>query len=181
MLPKLEEIKVLRKNLNISQEELAVQCNLTQSTVSRIENGKEDPPYSKVKRIFNFLEGEKTRRRNITKTIKDIVTEEIISLSPKDSLKDAITLMSQYNISQLPVFEDSRNFGSITAKKAQKLIMENPDLVNVKIKEVKELPFPEVEENWNLRDVSDMLLKYPAVLVKKFDKYTGIITDADFL
>lgn len=181
MLPKLEELKELRKNLGISQKELANKCNLTQSTISRIENGKEDPPYSKVKLIYNFLEGEKARRRNISKTISDIVTEEIISLEPNDTLKDAIGLMSQFNISQLPIFEDSRNFGSITAKKAQKLIMDNPDLLNVPIRDLKELPFPEVEENWNLKDVSDMLLKYPAVLVKEFDTYKGIITDADFL
>ncbi len=181
MLPKLEEIKELRKNLNISQRDLANMCGLTQSTISRIENAKEDPPYSKVKQIFNYLESIKTSRKSIQKTIKDILTEEIISVSPENTLKDAISLMSAYNISQLPIFEDSRNFGCITAKKAQKLIMENPDLVNIRLKDVKELPFPEVEENWNLKDVSDMLLKYPAVLVKEFDKYTGIITDADFL
>lgn len=183
MLPELKEIKDLRKNLNISQEQLAKRCNLTQSTISRIENGKIDPPYSKIKRIVEFLKAEKSRRKkkSINKTIKDIATKKIISLTPDDTLKDANRLMSQYKISQLPIFENGHNVGSITAKKAQKLIMESSDLLNVPIKEVKELPFPEVKENWNLKDVSDMLLKYPAILVKKYDKYMGIITDADFL
>ena len=183
MLPELKEIKELRGNLSISQEELAEKCNLTQSTISRIENGKIDPPYSKIKRIIKFLEAESTRRRkkSINKTIKDIANKEIISLAPENTLKDANQLMSQFKISQLPIFENSHNIGSITAKKAQKLIMESSDLLNVPIEEVKELPFPEVRENWDLKDVSDLLLKYPAVLVKKYDDYTGIITDADFL
>jgi predicted transcriptional regulator len=181
MLPKVIEIKLLRKNLNLSQEDLAINCGLTQSTISRIESGKVDPPYSKVKKIFDFLEREKARMQSSTKKISEIMTKEIISITPNTTLKDAITLMSKYKISQLPILEDNRNIGSITANKAQKFIIDNPDLKNIDIIKIKELPFPEVDEKWNLRDVSDMLLKYPAILVKKFDNYVGIITDADCL
>ena len=44
-----------------------------------------------------------------------------------------------------------------------------------------ELPFPEVEKNWNAKDISNLLIKYSAVLVKENNKFIGIITDADFL
>ena len=181
MLPKVIEIRTFRKNLNLSQHDLAEKCGLTQSTISRIEAGKVDPPYSKVKSIFDFLEHEKARRKSSTKKITEIMSKDIISIAPKNTIKDAIVLMSKYNISQLPILEGNRNFGSISAKKAQQLIVENPTLKSVEIIEFKELPFPEVNEKWNLKDVSDMLSKYPAILVKKYDKYIGIITDADCL
>ncbi|TXT63769.1 MAG: putative transcriptional regulator with C-terminal CBS domain [Promethearchaeota archaeon] len=181
MLPKVIEIKDLRKNLNLSQQDLAEKCGLTQSTISRIESGKIDPPYSKIKLIFDFLQQETSRRKSSTKKITEIMSKKIINISPKDTLKDAITLMSKHNISQLPILENNRNFGSITAKKAQQLIVENPNLNNIDVMSIKELPFPEIDEKWNLRDVSDMLSKYPAILVKKYDSYVGIITDADCL
>ncbi len=183
MLPELDEIAQKRKNLNLSQEELARICNMTQSTISRIENGLIDPPYSKVKKVFEKLESEKKKKSSsiLNNKIEDIMTKEIISISPENKLKDAIALMSKYNISQLPIFDNNRNFGSITSKKAQKLIIGNPDLLNVKLADLKELSFPEIDRDWNLKHVSDLLTKYSAILVKEFDKYVGIITDADFL
>lgn len=54
-LPKTEIIKELRKQCQISQIELAENLNMKQSTISRIENGLMDPPYSKMRKIFNFF------------------------------------------------------------------------------------------------------------------------------
>jgi len=51
-LPELSEIRTLRKSLDISQKELGDKLLIPQSTVSRIENGTMDPPYSKVKKII---------------------------------------------------------------------------------------------------------------------------------
>ncbi|MFW9785739.1 MAG: helix-turn-helix domain-containing protein, partial [Candidatus Heimdallarchaeota archaeon] len=48
-LPPLNEIKRLRKKLNISQRELADELKLAQSTISRIESGTIDPPYTRFK------------------------------------------------------------------------------------------------------------------------------------
>jgi predicted transcriptional regulator len=183
MLPELYEIKRKRKNLNLSQAQLAKLCNMTQSTISRIENGNIDPPYSKVKIIFEKLNGEKRKKNTsiLKSKVVDIMTKDIISISPENKLKEAIVLMNKYNISQLPIFENNHNYGSITSKKAQKLIIENSDLINVKLADLKELSFPEIEKGWNLEHISDLLTKYPAILVKEYNKYIGIITDADFL
>ncbi|MFX1310579.1 MAG: CBS domain-containing protein [Promethearchaeota archaeon] len=46
---------------------------------------------------------------------------------------------------------------------------------------IKELPFPEIDKNWNVKDISDLLLQYPAVLVKESNCYVGIISDSDLL
>jgi len=181
MLPDLAEIKILRKKLNISQKELARICGLNQSTISRIENQQVDPPYSTFKTLYSCLKNEEKRKKESSEKIESVMTKNIISIEPRTKLKDAIKLMNKYNVSQLPILESNRNLGSITSRKAQKLMMENSDLLNIQISDVKELPFPEVNKNWNLKDVSDLLVKYHAVLVKEFERYIGIITDADFL
>ncbi|MHA2281023.1 MAG: CBS domain-containing protein [Promethearchaeota archaeon] len=180
--PSLSEIKPLRKKLDISQKDLADEMKLTQSTISRIESGTVDPPYSKVKNIFEYLESERIARKKSKKHAKDIMTHKIISIKPTSSVRDAVELMNEHGYSQLPLLDKNDNFGSITSKKIQKLITDNPKILGVEVSLIKELPFPEVDENWNVKDISDLLVKYSAVLVKdETHNIVGIITDADFL
>ena len=180
--PSLNEIKQLRKKLNISQKELGLICGIPQSTISRIESGTVDPPYSKVKNIFEYLESERIAREKSKKHAKDIMTHKIISIKPSSSIRDAVELMNEHGYSQLPLLEKNDNFGSITSKKIQKIITDNSNMLGAEISLIKELPFPEVGENWNVKDISDLLVKYSAVLVKdEKHNIVGIITDADFL
>ena len=179
IFPDLKEIKELRKKLNISQLELAKTLNISQSTISRIESETIDPPYSHVKKLFEFLKSKELEKHRSEKIAENIMTREIISVSPNTTIKDAINLMSEHNVSQIPVIDDKKNIGSLTAKKLQKHITDNQNLLKVKVDNLKELPFPEIEKNWSLKDISKLLTNYSAVLVKEYDKYIGIITDAD--
>jgi len=180
--PSLSEIKRKRKKLNISQKELGLLCGIPQSTISRIENDTIDPPYSKVKKIFTHLKKERIAQKKYKKHAKDIMTRRIISIKPGSSIRDAVELMNKHGYSQLPLLSNNDNFGSITSKKIQKYITDNPTMLGADVSLIKELPFPEVEENWNVKDISDLLVKYSAVLVKdEKHNIVGIITDADFL
>jgi len=181
-LPELNEIKSLRKSLNISQKELGKILKIPQSTVSRIENETMDPPYSKFKKIYEFLEKERRKREQTENIASDIMTKQIYSINSNSTMKDAMEIMNKYSISQIPIIgNNGQNLGSITSKKIQKLIIENPELININVMNFKELPFPEVEKTWSVKDISNLLVKYSAVLVKEFDEYLGIITDSNFL
>jgi predicted transcriptional regulator len=181
LLPDLKEIKELRKRLDISQEILGKIINANQSTISRIESGKADPSYSKVKKIFEFLEHERMIREKTKRKAVDIMSKNPITISPKSTIKKAVELMHKYNISQLPIIIDDRNLGSITSKKIQKVITDNYELINAEVDLIKELPFPEIEKDWDIKDISNLLSNYPAVLVKEHEQYIGIIADADLL
>lgn len=181
IFPDLKEIKVLRKRLDISQEELSKIINVKQSTISRMENEEIDPPYSKVKEVFEFLEHETMIRKKKEKKATDIMSNNPIFINSRSSVKEAVELMNKYNISQLPILDDNKNLGSITAKKIQKIIIDNHELINAEIDLIKQLPFPEVEKDWDIKDISNLLINYPAVLVKDHGTYIGIITDADLL
>ncbi|MHA2007115.1 MAG: CBS domain-containing protein [Promethearchaeota archaeon] len=181
-LPSLSEIKRLRKKLNISQKDLALELKLTQSTISRIENGSIDPPYTKFKMIYEYLERERSKRRKSKRYAKDIMTREIKIIKPTSTIREAVELMHAHSISQLPIIDNKHNHGSITSKKIQKYITDNPEILGADVLLIKELPFPEVDENWNVKDISDLLIRYSAVLVKDDQhNFVGIITDADFL
>ncbi|MBN1803092.1 MAG: CBS domain-containing protein [Candidatus Lokiarchaeota archaeon] len=154
---------------------------IPQSTISRIENNDMDPPYSKVKKIFEFLEQERIKKNNIYKTAKEIMTKQIISISSHSSIKDTIELMNKHDLSQVPIIDADQNLGSLTAKKIQKFIADHPDLKNVNVLDLKQLPFPEIEKDWSIKAISNLLSNYPAILVKEYNRFVGIITDADFL
>ena len=182
-LPDVNEIKNLRKKLNINQKELGEKLRIPQSTISRIENGMIDPPYSKFKIIYEFLQNDKIKRESLgAKTSAEhIMSKNLLSINSKSSIKDAINLMNEYSISQVPIIENGQNMGSLTSKKIQKFITDNPEIINADVSTIRELNFPEIEKNWNVKEISNLLINYPAVLVRNRNKYIGIITDSDLL
>jgi len=181
ILPSLSDIKRLRKKLNISQKTLGEKLKISQSIISRIESGAVDPPYSKLKRIYEYLENERKIREKSKKHAEDIMTRALHSITFNSTIRDAVDLMNKYEISQLPIIKKNLNLGSITSKKIQKSITDNPQIINMDVSLIKELPFPEIDKNWSVKDISDLLLQYPAVLVRENNDYTGIITDSDLL
>ncbi|MEJ2248316.1 MAG: CBS domain-containing protein [Candidatus Lokiarchaeota archaeon] len=182
MLPDQKIIKELRERLNISQSKLGEELDIVQSTISRIENGSIDPPYSKFKKIFEYLERRQRSRKSSGKiNAQDVMTKDIKSIDKNSTIKDAIDVMNEYKISQVPIISENNNLGSITAKKVQSWITSNESVKSMKACDIKELPFPEIDKRWSLKDVSKLLTRYPAVLVKEHNKYIGIISDADLL
>lgn len=181
ILPSLSDLKRMRKKLGISQKELGEILNIPQSTISRIENATMDPPYSKLKKIYEYLKNEQKIREKSKKHANDIMTKNIITITTETTIRKAITLMNKHEISQLPIIEKNHNLGSITSKKIQKYIISHPGFLNKDVSLIKELPFPEIDKFWNVKDISDLLLKYPAILVKENDLFIGIITDSDLL
>jgi predicted transcriptional regulator len=181
LLPELREIRNLRKKLNLTQNDLHKALNIPQATISRIENGRGNPLYSTIKKIFDYLEIERIKRNKEEMTAESIMTRKIIYIDSKSSIKNVVNLMNKHDLSQIPIIENNQNIGSITSKKIQKIITENHDLVNAQVELIKDLPFPEVKKERSLKDVSNILTTFSAVLIKERNQYIGIITDADFL
>ena len=105
MVYELEEIKKIRKKLEMTQTELANRAGVSQSLIAKIESGRIDPTYTKAKKIFSAL-SELEKKEEIK--AEQIMTSRIISISPDMSIKDAISKMKKFNISQLPVIEEDR-------------------------------------------------------------------------
>ena len=69
MLPSLDEIAKKRKMLGLTQKELARMAGVSQSSIAKIESGKIDPSYNKVKAIFDVLERMETKVNHTAKNI----------------------------------------------------------------------------------------------------------------
>ncbi|MBS7608205.1 CBS domain-containing protein [Candidatus Bathyarchaeota archaeon] len=179
MLPLLDEIARKRKLLGLTQKQLAKIAGVSQSFIAKIESGKIDPAYSKVKAIFDVLEKLELGKNH---TAKEIFHKGVVGVQKNDKVAKAISLMMEHGFSQLPVFNGEKCVGCISEKTILSQVTATKDLPQVAQKTVEEIMEeapPQIDENAPLPLISSLLSVYPAVLVTKKGKVIGIITKAD--
>ncbi len=183
MLPDLGEIQKRRRSLGLSQKQLASYAGVSQSLIAKMEGGKIDPSYKNVKRIFEALEKEMTKQKRAI-LAREISNKKVVGVDKKDPVRRAIELMRKYEISQLPVYDESKPVGSITEKVVTNHIAQKKDprkLSKMPIEAVMEEGLPQISEDAPVEIVVPLLQYSPAVLTIKKGMTTGIITKADLL
>lgn len=176
MIEEVKEIKNIRKKLGINQVELARRADVSQSLIAKIESGNIDPTYSKTKRIFAALD-ELSHKNELT--AEQIMEHKIITLSPKASISNAVTIMKKHAISQIPVMSS----GSVVGLISEATIVQNLDknLAKTKVAEIMEEAPPIVSKSTRFSVLQNMLNHFQLVLVTEKGKLLGIITKADVL
>ncbi len=178
MFPEIEMIKIKRKRLGLTQKKLAELVGVSQPLIARIESGDFDPKLSLVRRIFEVLEEVEGKAINAEK----IMNSPVKVIDSNARLIEAVELMTQNGISQLPVVKNGRIVGSITESGVVRIMLEKGTAAgNIKVEECMEAPFPTVSKDECLDVVSKLLLGSPAVIVGEEDKILGIITKHDVM
>jgi cystathionine beta-synthase len=120
-------------------------------------------------------------------TAKDLVDmnagHELLTIEADKTLGEAVHIMSERDISQMPVTLGGRIVGSLNESQVFRLITGKPELKQTHVKDVMEAAFPFVDISTPIGDLSHMITaENPAVLVRDFktDK-TFIITRHDIL
>lgn len=176
-----EEIRPLRKEMEITQTKLADKAGVSQAYIAKIESGKADPKISTLEKISQALE-ETTREEEIT--AEQVMAVPIISISPTDEIKEAIKLMENHDISQIPVIRNNKQVGSLAEETIIHEISSGENMFELVEKNVEEVmgdPFPTVGTDEDLDTISHVLERNPAVLVLKKGIPKGIVTKADIL
>lgn len=181
MLPEIENIKRMRLSLGLTQSYLGKISCVSQSTIAKIESGGLDPSYSNAKKLFAALEN---LQRQSQKVARSIMNHHVISLRKTSSVFDAVRLMKEKGISQLPVIDAHKKIlGSISEKSILGKIDEKPGINFRKIcvMDILEDPFPTVSENTPATTIGHMLKDSLAIIVMKGEIMVGIITKSDLL
>ncbi|MEM3626946.1 MAG: CBS domain-containing protein [Candidatus Bathyarchaeia archaeon] len=181
MLPSIDDIAKKRKILGLTQKQLAELAGVSQSLIAKIESGKIEPSYKKVKAIFDALAQVETK---VNFHVGEILHNEVVGIQKKSPVSEAVQLMMKYGYSQLPVFDGEHPVGSISEKTILSQVLEGRDLSHIStliVEDIMDEAFPQVGENAPLPLVSSLLQVYPAVLVSKKGKVIGIVTKADLL
>jgi cystathionine beta-synthase len=94
----------------------------------------------------------------------------------------AISLMQESDIYQLPVIENEKIIGSLTETKVLSTLVSNPSLRGHNVREFIGKPFPVVNEKMSVENLYKMLdSETSAVIVQRGDNSFEIITKSDLI
>ena len=104
----------------------------------------------------------------------------LISVAPDSPAREALALITEHDISQLPVCADGECVGSISEATLMARVIESPAVLDATVASLMDGPFPSVEAAVTLDGVGRMLTRQnPAVLVRQDGRLAGILTRYD--
>ena len=181
--PEETEIKKLRKNLDITQSELAAMSGVSQSTIAKMERGVIKGSYEAVTKIFTVLEQELDRRRQGLRA-RDVMTTDVVSVQVNQNVRQASDIMMSSGYSQLPVFDGKRAVGSLSEIDILNRLREGEKMEDLSARSVSSLmddPYPVVNEETPVEALTSLLSTTDAVLVSRKGDVVGILTRSDVL
>jgi len=126
-----------------------------------------------------FLEVKKPKAIDLIKNHKD---KKLITVSPETPISDAVALMTKFNISQIPVMSGHEIVGSLSDNYVFSQLILNDALKQGEVSTLMQKPFPVVDGNASLEDVSKQITREnSAVLVKDLGGSVHIITKHDII
>ncbi|NCP83695.1 MAG: pyridoxal-phosphate dependent enzyme [Bacteroidetes bacterium] len=106
----------------------------------------------------------------------------LATLKPNDTVQDAIEMMRMNDISQVPVFDQGEQVGSINESLILNMLITDPSAKNKTVSSVMGDSFPIVTSDMQLDKISKLMSKQvPAVLVKLTNGEYQILTKSDLI
>jgi cystathionine beta-synthase len=111
---------------------------------------------------------------------KDGGAPALVSVAAATPVREALRLMTEYDISQLPVCEASECVGSVPESLLMARIIEDPATLDHEVGTIMESPFPVIDADLPMSRIGRLLTRQcPAVLVRSRGELTGIIKRYD--
>ena len=106
----------------------------------------------------------------------------VVSVAPGTTVRQALRLNSQHDVSPLPVMDGANCVGSVSDWSLSAKSLDNSKLLDMTVNEVMDPPFPMVDAAQHVESVAKLLSKAnPAVLVRRDGTVQGIVTRSDLL
>lgn len=170
----ISQLHLLRTKLGITQEELADEVGVSQPYIARIESGNVDP---KLSTIIGMREALSKRS---SKCCGDIMTDNPVTIGPRDPVSMAVALMRRRTFSQLPVVRGGQTIGLITESDIIRNLSLDLNEVNVEAI-MSPLGVPAVDESTPVESILSLMNSYQAIVVEKQGRIQGIITRSDLI
>jgi PAS domain S-box-containing protein len=117
-------------------------------------------------------------------TVRELVSRELLTLSPQDSVHAALELMHRHCVSCVPVAEQGRPAGILTERDVIRLSLQRLDFYHTRLEAVMSQPVCAVSEQTSLPDVVSILRLQRIrrlVIVDEQGLLVGILTETDLL
>jgi cystathionine beta-synthase len=107
--------------------------------------------------------------------------EQLVSVPLGVTIEQAVNLMREHNISQVPVIEGGEVVGSISETRILDILVSDPVAKSKPVAEYMEKPFPVITEDASVEEIAHNIdHQTPAILVKR-DSSFDIITKSDLI
>jgi cystathionine beta-synthase len=127
-----------------------------------------------------FLVPEKITVRYVLEGKKGVPS--LIEVDPLATVRTALDLIKEHNISQLPVMEKGKSVGSVEESDLMRAVLENPAQFDAPISSMMKAPFPTVQIDTAIHAaIAHLSKKEPAVLVEEDSKIVGVLTRYDVI
>jgi cystathionine beta-synthase len=129
-----------------------------------------------------FLTPEKITARYILESTRKF-PGAMIAINPQTTIRKALDLMREHDVSQLPVIENGTSVGSTHDYDLMTRVMEHPALVDTPVGEVMAEGFPILQLDAPVEDIIKLLAskKNAAVLLQDEQRLCGILTRYDVI
>jgi len=115
-------------------------------------------------------------------TAKENGAPALIHVAPEATVRQALNLMSTYNVSQLPVLDGGDGVGAVAEQGLMARALERPQTLDQPVGEVMDAPFPVVDADLPVDRLTALLSRgTSAVLVRRGGAIAGIVTRYDVL
>ena len=175
----IAEIRKRRISLGLSLGELARAVGRSDATISRIERGRIQPSYELVQRILSHLEQLEAHASPPLRS-RDVMKREVVSVDGASLGGEAARVMEKGGFSQLPVVEGGRVTGAVSESTLLRALAQ-PNGRRVRVRDVQEEAYPQVDEDFPADLLAAVLTRYPAVLVLGRGELRGIVTRIDLI
>lgn len=132
-------------------------------------------------RTNGYLEDD-AKPANVGDVLAAMGRRELITLSPEQTMQDAIEVFRDKGISQVPILDCGRCVGAIQEITLARKLHERQDPRTVKLRDIMARPLPEVSISTSVDECYRMLMSGDTgVLVRREDAVAGIITRIDLV
>ncbi len=133
-----------------------------------------------------LAENKLTQATDIPHSIGDLLKSrgqrKLVSIAPKASISDAISILQTSGISQLPVLDDGKSVGSIQEVTLARILHDHSDPDKVKVGDVMARPLPQLEITVHLDEAYRLLLAgNTGVLATQEGQVIDIVTRIDLV
>ena len=189
----LNEIQERRREHGISELELGEEIGLSQSQVSKLLSGNRRLLYDEAHSLMMYLASRfSSIPKNVSVTNLMIPSDQIIWASNKDRVKDLADKMFEHKLQQVIVRSEEGYIGVVTLPTLLHGFLFPPEAEPTEtwIMRFKEFTvdetgllenIPEYSEDASLHEIFQVLMNENAVLLKKREKITGMITRRELL
>jgi cystathionine beta-synthase len=111
---------------------------------------------------------------------KDGGAPPLVLVRPGATTREALQLITQHDISQIPVCDEGECVGSLSESNLMSHVIEDPTILDRAVDELMDAALPVVDTSASMSGIGRLLTRQtPAVLVRKDGDFVGIITRYD--